>query len=322
MGLDSRDYYRPSGMGGFTFFPPVIKALLISNVAVFLIELIGKTLFIDSPITLDDMIVRYFALMPIHDGGVTVFLQGIPQGTMSANFYPWQLITYQFMHGSFSHILMNMFMLWMFGMEIEHIMGSRKFLLFYLLCGVGGALVQLLISPMFADGGPPTIGASGAVWGVMVAFAMFFPDRYVFLYFLLPIKAKYLIAIFFIFEFMSVGDQSLVAHLVHVGGAVTALGFILYDRKNEFSRGNIFSSFKKTSSTFSGSSFKNRLRKNPFKQADIEDAKFYDINSAGKENEMVNQEEIDKILDKISQSGYQNLTEREKRILFEASKKK
>lgn len=226
------------------------------------------------------------------------------------------------MHGSFSHILMNMFMLWMFGMEIEHIMGSKKFLLFYLLCGIGGGLIQMFISPLFSGGGAPTIGASGAVWGVMIAFAMFFPDRYVFIYFLLPIKAKYLIAIFFVFEFMSIGDQSVVAHLVHVGGAVTGLFFILYDRKNEFSGKNIFTAFKKTSNRFSAGTFKNTFKKNPFKPADVEDAKFYDINDSKKEDDIINQEEIDKILDKISQSGYQNLSDREKRILFEASKKK
>ncbi|MBA4407082.1 rhomboid family intramembrane serine protease [bacterium] len=322
MGLDSRDYYRPSGMGGFTFFPPIIKALLLSNAAVFFIQLIAKTIFIDKPVSLDDLIVRYFALIPLGGIGIPVYFQNALQDVMSANFYPWQLITYQFMHGSFSHILFNMFALWMFGMEIEHIMGPKKFLLFYLLCGVGAGLLQLFIAPLLAGGVGPTIGASGAVYGVMIAFAMYFPDRYVFIYFLIPIKAKYLIAILFVFEFMSVGDQSLVAHLAHVGGAVTGLFFILYDRKNEFSRKNIFSSFKKKADSFSAGNFKNTFRKNPFKQADVEDAKFYDINSPRKEDEFINQEEIDKILDKISQSGYQNLSEREKRILFEASKKK
>jgi membrane associated rhomboid family serine protease len=323
MGLDSRDYYRPSGMSGFTFFPPIIKALLLSNVIVFFIELIGKTFFIEKPITLDDMIVRYFALMPLEGGGVPIYFQGVLQGALSASFYPWQLITYQFMHGSFSHILFNMFALWMFGMEIEHIMGPKKFLIFYLSCGLGAGLLQLFLSPLLTAGGVgPTIGASGAVFGVMIAFAMYFPDRYVFIYFLIPIKAKYLIAILFVFEFMSVGDQSLVAHLAHVGGAVTGLFFILYDRRNEFSRKNIFSAFKKAGNTFSTGNFKNTFRKNPFKPADVEDAKFYDINNSRKEDDIINQEEIDKILEKISQSGYQNLTDREKRILFEASKKK
>lgn len=306
MGLDSRDYYRPSGMGGFSFFPPVIKYLLIANGAVYFLQMIFNNLII-SGAPGEFWLTYLFALNPLGE---------------RFNFEVWQLLTYQFMHGSFSHILLNMFILWMFGMEIEHIMGSKKFLLFYLLCGVGGGLLQLFISPLLFGGAAPTIGASGAVWGVMIAFAMFFPDRYVFLYFLIPIKAKYLIAIFFIFEFMSVGDQSLVAHLAHVGGAITGLFFILYDRKNEFNRKNIFGSFKKSANSFSAGNFKNTFRKNPFKQTDVEDAKFYDINNSRKEDEIINQEEIDKILDKISQSGYQNLTDREKRILFEASKKK
>ncbi len=306
MGLDSRDYYRPSGMGGFSFFPPIIKYLLIGNGAVYFLQMIASNLLI-SGASGEAWLEYLFALNPLGE---------------RFNFEIWQLLTYQFMHGSFSHILFNMFALWMFGMEIEHIMGSKKFLLFYLLCGIGAGLLQMFLSPVLSGGAGITIGASGAVFGVMIAFAMYFPDRYVFIYFLIPIKAKYLIAILFIFEFMSVGDQSLVAHLAHIGGALTGFSFIIYDRRNEFKEKNIFTSFKKSADSFSAGNFKNTLRKNPFKQADVEDAKFYDINDSRKGDDIVNQEEIDKILDKISQSGYQNLSDREKRILFEASKKK
>ncbi len=322
MGLDSRDYYRPSGMGGFSFFPPVIKFLLFSNVAVFFLQMIAKVYLVDSPITLEDLMTKYLALIPLKDGGVPVFYQGTLQGILPAHFYPWQLITYQFMHGDFSHILLNMFFLWMFGMEIEHSMGSRKFLIFYLTGGVGAGLFQLLLSPVFGGGAAPTIGASGAIWAVMVAYAMFFPDRYLLFWFLIPVKAKYLIFLFFLFEFFAIGDASVIAHLAHVGGAITGFVFILADRRNNFSHRNIFSSFRKSKTNFSSGGFSGRFAKNPFKKNDVEDAKFYDINDSKKEDDSYNQEEIDKILDKISQSGYQNLTEREKRILFEASKKK
>jgi len=309
MGLDSRDYYRPSGYGGFSFFPPVIKKLLIANGVVFLIQMLAQMVvygysFSGNPVSYDYLLTKYFALNPLGSG----------------NFFVWQLLTYQFMHGSFTHILFNMFSLWMFGMEIETIMGSKKFLFFYLLSGVGAGLLQLLLSPVLGEGVGPTIGASGAVFGVMIAFAMSFPDRYILIYFLIPIKAKYLIAIMIVFEFMSVSDPSLVAHLAHIGGALTALIFILLDRRNHYNINNLFKSFKKPK----GTSSSNYFRKPTFsvKKDDIQEAKFYDINDTYEKDDEVTQEEIDRILDKISQSGYQKLTEREKRVLFEASKKK
>ncbi|MBU2493674.1 MAG: rhomboid family intramembrane serine protease [Bacteroidetes bacterium] len=305
MGLGDRDYYRPSGFGGFSFLPPVIKQLLIINGAVFFLSLIAKNIVIGN-ILLDDWLVLWFGLIPL--------------GFQDATFLPWQLITYQFLHGSFTHVLFNMFMLWMFGMEIENLWGSKKFLIFYLLCGVGAGLFQLLIAPMFGSVGP-TIGASGAVYGVMVAFAMFFPDRYIYIYFLLPVKAKYLIAILMVFEFMSVGDMSLVAHLAHIGGALTALVYILLERRSSFDLNKVVNQFKKTSNSFSSSSSTKFRKPMGFgkKSSNVEEADFYDINS--EDDNKITQEEIDKILDKISQSGYQNLTEREKRILFEASKR-
>jgi membrane associated rhomboid family serine protease len=237
-------------------------------------------------------------------------------------FYVWQLVTYQFMHAGFSHILFNMFMLWMFGMEIENIMGSKKFLIFYLLCGVGAGLVQLLIPPIMGEPVGPTIGASGAVFGVMIAFGMYFPNRYILIYFLIPLKAKYLILFLVVIEFLSVGDQSFVAHFAHIGGAVTAFIYIMVDKKKRMTYSNVFGSMKRPSNTFSSSGFGRSFGSRKTKHEDIEDAKFYDINDSNKDNDIITQDEIDRILDKISQSGYQNLTDREKKILFEASKRK
>ncbi len=275
------------------------------NIGVFLIQLIFDNINFNG-IPGWYILNRYFALNPI---------QGIDSAGMPYNFKIWQFLTYQFMHGDFTHILFNMFMLWMFGMELENIMGSKKFLLYYLLCGFGAGLFQIFLSPIFSDSLAPTIGASGAVFGIMIAFAMFFPDRYIFLYFLIPVKAKYLIAFLVVIEFLSVNEPTLVAHLAHIGGAVTGFIFIMLDRKYNFNFGYLFkSSHKKSYFQFSS-----RLRKPTFTK-DIEEAEFYDINS--KEEDEITQEEIDRILDKISQSGYKNLTEREKRILFEASKKK
>lgn len=305
MGLDSRDYYRPSGYGGFSFFPPVLKNLLITNVVIFFIQMILGNILING-IPGDRWMDYFFALNPIGE---------------KYNFQIWQLFTYQFMHANFSHILFNMFVLWMFGMEIENVMGSRKFLLFYLTCGLGAGIAQTLIPPLLSQELAPTIGASGAVYGVMIAFAMFFPDRYIFLYFLIPIKAKYLITIMVIFEFMSIGSPSVIARIAHAGGALTGFLFIILDKQNQFSGRRILSSFKKPKDTFSAGGFGRKFR-NAIKKEDIQDAEFYDINENTKNKDMVSQEEIDRILDKISQSGYQNLTDREKKILFEASRKK
>lgn len=226
------------------------------------------------------------------------------------------------MHGSFTHILFNMFALWMFGIEIENLWGSKKFLYYYLLCGVVAGLFQIFLTPLLTGLGAATIGASGAIYGVMIAFGVMFPDRYIFLYFFIPIKAKYLITFMIIIEFFAISPGSNIAHLAHLGGALAGFIFILLDKNTNVSIKNIFRT----------SSFKIKKPYNPFggisdafkrKSGDVQDAKYYEINDEDKENkkEEISQEQIDKILDKISQTGYQNLTEKEKKILFEASKK-
>jgi membrane associated rhomboid family serine protease len=291
-------------MGGFSVFPPVIKNLLIINVAVFFLQMIASNLMLGGK-PLWYIMNMWFALNPLGEG---------------FNFQIWQLITYQFMHGGFSHIFFNMFMLWMFGMEIENILGSKKFLTYYLICGVAAGLAQLFIAPLFSTPAV-TIGASGAIFGVMIAFGMLFPDRYIYLYFLIPIKAKYLIGFLFVLEIFWIGDAgSNVAHLAHLGGALAGFLFILFDKNidvplkrmlniSSYRRDNTFNN------PFSGLSDKFKKR-----SQNIEDANYYDLNQK-KEGEEITQAEIDAILDKISQSGYQNLSEHEKKVLFEASKK-
>ncbi len=202
------------------------------------------------------------------------------------------------------------------------ISGARKnFLYFYLICGIAAGLAQLFISPLFSIPAI-TIGASGAIFGVMIAFAMLFPDRYIFLYFLIPIRAKYLIGFLFVLEIFWIGDAgSNVAHLAHLGGAVAGFIFIMLDKnidvplKRMMNINSSYGSGKTFQNPFSG--FSDKFKK---RSSNIEEANYYDINQK-KDDEKVTQEEIDGILDKISQSGYQNLSEREKQILFEASKK-
>ncbi|MCX8010099.1 MAG: rhomboid family intramembrane serine protease [Ignavibacteria bacterium] len=295
---NGKRYFRPSFFGGYSFFPPVIKNLMIINGIVFLLQFLlqGFWFTTDSGqrVSLNNFITEYFALMPLGYG-----------------FLPWQLITFQFMHGGFNHILFNMLYLWLFGLELENNWGSKKFLIYYLTCGVGAGLTQLFISPLFSGPLAPTVGASGGIYGVLLAFAIMFPDRPVYIYFLLPIKAKYLIGFMILIEFFSVGDQSLTAHLAHIGGAVTGIIYILIERHTRFSFDDIFSRRKFRSTMTSSLKWTER---------DVSDAHYYEIESEKKADEF-DQKTVDDILDKINKVGYQNLTNEEKRILYEASKK-
>lgn len=254
---------------------------------------------------------KWFALNPI---------SGQDAAGQPFNFQVWQLITYQFMHGGFSHILFNMFALWMFGSSIEDVFGSKKFLIFYLLAGVSAGLLHLFVSPLLGSSPAVTIGASGAVYGVLIAYALFFPDNLIFLYFLIPVKAKYLIGFLVVIEFLAVDSASSgVAHLAHLGGALFGFLYIMFDKNSYVSLKNLFNR-----NFYYKSKPKRDIFTNPFSRTsqtdnDVQDANYYDLNH--KEETEVTQAEIDEILDKISQSGYQNLSEREKRILFQASKK-
>ena len=294
--------YRP--IRGFSVFPPVIKNLLIINVVVFFVQMLASNLMISGK-PLGYILNIWFALNPISEG---------------YNFQVWQLITYQFMHGGFTHIFFNMFMLWMFGMEIENILGSKKFLYYYLICGIAAGLAQLFIAPLFSFPAI-TIGASGAIFGVMIAFGMLFPDRYIFLWFLIPIKAKYLIGFLFVLELFWIGDAgSNVAHLAHLGGALAGFLFIMFDKNIDVPLKRMLNVSGYSGDNTFNNPFSGLSEKFKRKSSNITDANYYDINQK-KEGEDITQAEIDKILDKISQSGYQNLTEHEKKVLFEASKK-
>ena len=294
------NYYKPSGFGGFSFFPPVIKNLLIINGVIFVITLLLEQLVFNGMPGIY-IVNKWFALNPIGE---------------AYNFQVWQLITYQFLHANFSHILFNMIGLWMFGVEIEHIWGSRKFLYFYLLCGIVAGLFNLFLTPLLGEPPALTVGASGAIYGVLIAFALFFPNRYIFLYFFIPVKAKYLIGFFVILEFFMVNSGGNVAHLAHLGGALAGFVFILLDSKSNVDIKSIFrrNKFQQNSSVNPFGKMANPFKKKP----DIQEASFYE-QEEGQRN--ISQEEIDEILDKISKSGYQNLTAQEKKVLFEASKK-
>lgn len=299
------NYYRPSLFGGFSFFPPVLKALLITNAVVWFVLDFFLPQFTLNGFSLFAALESYLALWPL----------GAPHGP---GFFPWQLATYMFLHGGFWHLFFNMLWLWMFGMELEHVWGSRKFLIFYLICGLGAGVANLIVTTILGQTAP-TVGASGAIMGVLIAFGMLFPDRPIYLYFLLPIRAKYFVALVIGFDlFYGVtGTTDGVAHFAHLGGAAVGFLYILADRnlipvRSWFSR------------------LRPRREEPPYGARvnyggrDVQDAKFYDIHT-GKppetKDDEVSQEVIDAILDKISKGGYQSLTEDEKRILNEASRK-
>ena len=291
------------GFGGFSFFPPVIKNLLIINGAVFFLQTMMENIVV-SGVPAYVILMRWLALNSFASG----------------DFQVWQIITYQFLHGSFSHIFFNLFTLWMFGVELEQLWGSKKFLTYYLLSGVGGGLAHLLLSGLLTGATPPVIGASGAIFGVMIAFALMFPDRYIFLYFLIPVKTKYFIGFLVLINVMAIDDGgSGVAHLAHIGGAVAGLLFILLDKRTTFGMKDYIGTFKnKRKDEYRGSSYSSYNNgQAPYNRDEgIQDVNYHDINE-----DRITQEDIDKILDKISQSGYKNLSEKEKKILFEASKR-
>lgn len=220
--------FRP---GSFQVIPPVIKNLIIANVLVFFAQQIFPNM--------DNL----FALHDIH----------------SVYFKPYQLITYLFMHGGIEHILFNMFALWMFGSILENVWGGKRFLTFYILCGLGSAALHLVV--LYYEMAPvmetfhllplndqqdllysntfrvneATIGASGAVFGCLAAFGYLFPNSLIYLYFFVPIKAKWFVLFYAGMELFfgirnSAGDS--VAHWAHLGGAIVGLILVIYWNKS------------------------------------------------------------------------------------------
>jgi membrane associated rhomboid family serine protease len=191
-------YYRFSfGYG----LPPIIKKLMIIMGAVFLLQT-----FVSGRITL------YLGLVPI---------------LVWKKYFLWQLATYIFLHGGFSHILLNLFALWMFGGEIENFWGSRKFLFYFFFCGIGAGICTVVFSPYQFI---PVIGASGAIYGILLAFGWLFPNRPIYIYFLFPIPAKFLVIIYGLIELYASmeGTGGGIAHLTHLGGLLFGILYMAY----------------------------------------------------------------------------------------------
>jgi membrane associated rhomboid family serine protease len=200
--------------------PPVTRALLIANVAVYLAQLL-----------VGDMLIIHFALWPL--GPDHVLGVGADGAVVSAGFRVWQLVTYAFMHGGWQHIFFNMLALYMFGGVIERTFGAREFLIYYFVCLVVAALAQLAVVHFFTGGFYPTLGASGAIFGLLLAFGMLYPHQRIMLLFPpIPMPAWLFVTGYVILELVLgvTGTQSGVAHFAHLGGALAGFVMIEYWR--------------------------------------------------------------------------------------------
>lgn len=202
-------YQRQRSRGGI---PDVIFGLLIANGLVFALQQ-----------WIGDPIIQNFALFPI--------------SSRYGEFHVWQLLTYAFLHGSVLHIMFNMYVLWMLGRELEPLMGSQRFAIYYFTCAVGAGVVQLIASSLEGSGNP-ALGASGGVFGVLLAFGMAYPNRMLVLLFPpIPMKAKYFVLVLGLIELYLgfSGGSPGVANFAHLGGML--FGFLLIQYWKQQRRG-------------------------------------------------------------------------------------
>lgn len=214
--------YRPPTQ--FSVFPPVIKNLLILNGLFYM----AKFVAIGTGGIALATVLNAMALYPpgAPEMGYTIF------GTYAniPGFWPWQLVTYGFLHGDLGHLFFNMFALWMFGVQLENTWGSKRFALFYFVCVIGAALIQIAVM----WGAPiPTLGASGGVFGILLGFGMMFPNHTIMLLIPpIPVKAKYLVIGYGLLELWAAvsGTQAGVANFAHLGGMLFGFALIMYWR--------------------------------------------------------------------------------------------
>ncbi len=171
--------------------------------------------------------IRLFALWPLATPELIRFAD---TGVMETGFVPWQLISYGFLHGDLMHLFFNMFALYMFGLPIERLWGAKRFLIYYFVCLIGAALIQLGVAALSGDI-YPTIGASGAVFGLLLAYGLMFPNSTIMLLIPpIPMKAKYFVIGYGLLTlfFGMTGTMAGVAHFAHLGGMLFGFLLILY----------------------------------------------------------------------------------------------
>ena len=275
------EQYSPTG---FKVLPTIVKHLLIINV------------------------LMYFAYYVLLKQGIINLNYYLGIWSLSTGLFRiWQPLTYMFMHGSFDHLFFNMFSLWMFGSALENFWGSKRFLFYYLVCGIGAGLLNMLV-----PGAHVSVGASGAVYALLLAFGMMWPNNYIYLYFLVPIRTKWFIIGMIVIELFEGIFRSTdgIAHFAHLGGMLIGFLIILYWKRHggmtgDFSIKNWFNSLKNRKKY---TRYEEVYDKVP--RSDEE----YNYQKAQKERD------IDAILDKVAKSGYDSLTKEEKEFLFKNSK--
>lgn len=257
-------------------------------------------------------ILTFFPLIGMGQWIVNIF--GFYSEPLTAFTQPWRFVTYIYVHGGLIHILFNMLILWWIGRVVEEDLGPRNFSVLFYGAGIGGVLIDLIIRVSFGMPAMPIVGASGGVMGILVCFAVMYPRRKIFLWLLIPIEARFLVVGLILVDFLLLGGQDNVAREVHLGGAAT--GFLLmkmyqngyhYDLWIE-SIMRTFGKKRKAKSTSTGAAGKTRKGS----MHAVSDA---EVVSEEKQNE------LDRILEKISKKGYDGLTDEEKKILFELSKR-
>ncbi|HEX6135107.1 MAG TPA: rhomboid family intramembrane serine protease [Longimicrobiales bacterium] len=270
--------YRGSFSFGFGL-TPWVKNLIIANVALFLMDYLTR-------------------------GVLGIYMAFVPSRILVA---PWTLVTYMFAHGNFWHLFWNMLGLFFFGPPLEQRWGSTQFIKYYFICGLGGAALSFLFAPM-----SPIIGASAAVYGVMLAFAMSWPDAPIYIWGILPVKAKYLVAVLAVFSILSMVQPSggNIAHAAHLGGF--AAGF-LYLRLGSPGGGM--------------GGLRRMLNKRRLRVVTPDDTARKPTVSrpatarrrGGEEEKLL--DELDRVLEKISTQGMSSLTPQERKLLDEVSRR-
>ncbi|MBA3672615.1 MAG: rhomboid family intramembrane serine protease [Gemmatimonadaceae bacterium] len=240
---------------------PWVQRLLIANILVFFVQMTAPE--------------------------TTQYLQFVPALVLQR---PWGMVTYMFVHGGFIHILFNMMALYFFGPRVEQRIGSERFIVLYLVSGFTGALFSIFFAPF-----SPIIGASGAVFGVMLAFARFWPTDQIFIYGIIPVQARWLVAITTVMALFSglTGTQAGVAHFAHLGGYAGAFLFLVYLERQHGARRFQRQAVAPVADPVLGN----------WRQVDTASV------------HAVNREEVDRILDKISASGLASLTMQERQFL-------
>jgi len=292
--------------------PIVVKSLLIINILAFIADSLMAQL---TGMGLSPYCALYYVGSPL--------------------FRIWQPLTYMFMHAGFTHIFFNMFALWVFGRIMEDVWGSKRFLIYYLVCGLGAALVQEICQ---AVGVLPlnsmTIGASGAVYGILLAFGIVFPNEKLFIIPIpIPIKAKYFVIAYIFIELME-GFTSVdgVAHFAHLGGMLVGFLLILYWKYTHGGRlnydggfGNVFGGYDKNEGNYrkKGNSVFGKIKESLGGEKECKTSVRYmtdeELDYEARLKKQKDDEEIDRILDKVRKSSYASLTEEEKKRLFDAS---